>query len=239
MEPGRSRAAARLHRDRHHRHRRPEHARAWPEAADLLGSGLPPNELAARSSARHARLPREAKGEFAVVFAAMGITHDERRPSSAAVRGDAARSSARPLPQPRGRPGRRAAAHAALALTVAEYLAFEKDMQVLVGPHGHDQLLRGAARGLDRARERSRVAGATRATCTPTSRPSTSAPAASRAARARSRSCRSSRCPTTTSRTRSPTSPATSPRARSCSRASSTAAASTRRSTCCRACRAS
>ena len=109
------------------------------------------------------------------------------------------------------------------ALTAAEYLAFEKDLQVLVVLTDMTNYCE-ALREVSTAREE--VPGRRGYPGLHVHRPldaSTSAPAASRAARARSRSSRSSRCPTTTSRTRSPTSPATSPRARSCSRASCTA----------------
>ena len=55
-----------------------------------------------------------------------------------------------------------------IALTVAEDLAFEQGHHVLVVHVGHDQLLRGGARGVRRARRRSRPAGPTPATCTAT-----------------------------------------------------------------------
>jgi V/A-type H+/Na+-transporting ATPase subunit B len=92
------------------------------------GSGLPANELAAQII-RQARV--KSGEEFAIVFGAMGITHREAATSCSSSRDRRARAR-RLLPEPRRRPDGRASAHAEGALTVAEYLAFEKDLQVLV-----------------------------------------------------------------------------------------------------------
>ena len=54
------------------------------------------------------------------------------------------------------------------ALTAAEYLAFVEGKHVLVDPDRHDQLLRGAARGLGEPRRDPEPQGLSRATCTRT-----------------------------------------------------------------------
>jgi V/A-type H+-transporting ATPase subunit B len=176
------------------------------------GSGLPANELAAQII-RQARV--KSGEEFAIVFAAMGITHREAAYFMSQFERTGALERVVFFMNLADDPTVERLLTPKVALTVAEYLAFEKDLQV----------------------RKCRDAVATRATCTPTSRPSTSAPAASRDARAPSRSSRSCRCPTTTSRTLSPTSPATSPRVRSCCLATCIAAASSPRSIRSRACR--
>ncbi|VVB98240.1 V-type ATP synthase beta chain [uncultured archaeon] len=93
------------------------------------GSGLPHNQLAAQI-ARQAKV-RGTKEEFAVVFAAVGITHEEASffmrdfertgalEKSAIFLNLADDPSVERIITPR------------IALTVAEYLAFEKDMHVL------------------------------------------------------------------------------------------------------------
>ncbi len=94
------------------------------------GSGLPHNDIAAQI-ARQAEVPGEEE-EFAVVFAGMGITYEESEffMSDFEETGAIERSvvylnladdpSIERIITPR------------MALTTAEYLAFEKDMQVLV-----------------------------------------------------------------------------------------------------------
>ncbi|MBN2405788.1 MAG: V-type ATP synthase subunit B [Coriobacteriia bacterium] len=105
------------------------------------GSGLPHNQLAAQIARQSAVLQRGAaadeigepiEGEFAVVFAAMGITFedadffiDEFRNTSAIERAVLFLNLA-------DDPAVERIATPRMALTAAEYLAYEKDMHVLV-----------------------------------------------------------------------------------------------------------
>jgi flagellar biosynthesis/type III secretory pathway ATPase len=77
-----------------------------------------------------------------------------------------------------------------MALTAAEYLAFEKNMHVLVIMTDITNYAE-ALREVSAAARKSRAAAASPATSTPTSPPCTSAPAAVSGKRARSRSSRS------------------------------------------------
>ena len=94
------------------------------------GAGLPGLELAA-SIVEHARAPH---GEpFAVVFAAIGITERETRSFLEAVRGQRRARAQRALPQPGAGPARSSGCwRRAWHWRCAEYLAFERGMQVLV-----------------------------------------------------------------------------------------------------------
>ena len=124
------------------------------------------------------------------------------------------------------------------ALTVAEYLAFEKDMQVLVvlsDMTNYCEALREVSTAREEVPGRRGFPGYMYTDLSTIYERAGRIKGTQGLGHAAARSCR---CPTTTSRTRSRTSRATSPRARSCSRGTCTAAASTRRSTRCRACRA-
>ncbi len=236
-QPVVARPAPRLHRDRRVDHRPAEQPGARPEAAAVLGGR--PAARPPRDADRAARAPARRQSG--------GVRGGVRRHGRAARHRRAVpprhgvERRARPhgaVPQPRRRARHAAPAHAALRADGGRVPRLRRGPPRAGGAHRHDQLLRGAARGVGEPRRdpepqglpglhvfRSR--GALRARR-----------AASAAGRARSRSCRSSPCRATTSATRSRTSPATSPKARSCSTASSTGTASTRRSRCCRACRA-
>ena len=138
------------------------------------GSGLPHAALAAQI-ARQARVLGDANENFAVVFAAIGITFEESdffiqefRRTGAIDRtvvllnlandppSSVSPPRAWPSPPPSTWPSRRDARPR--------------------HPDRHHQLRRGPARGLRRQERRSQAAGATPATSTPTWPPCTSAP---------------------------------------------------------------
>ena len=75
-EPGCPRLSRRVYPDRHFHHRRPEHSGPRPEAADILRlRPAPRTSLPRRSRVR--RRSAATTRQFAVVFAAMGITFEE------------------------------------------------------------------------------------------------------------------------------------------------------------------
>ena len=107
------------------------------------GSGLPHNRLAAQI-VRQAKLPGE-ESRFAVVFAAMGVSYDDARFfredfESSGVLGNVVMFTNLADDPPIER-----LILPRTALTVAEYLAFEMDLHVLVVHDRHDPLRRGAA----------------------------------------------------------------------------------------------
>ena len=190
-QSGRARSAARFHRDRDHRDRPDEQPGARAEAAALLrrrpaarphrgrdraatrGCGGAGAERLRHRLRRHRRAARQRRVlpprleetgalERTALFLNLASDSSDAAPADAALRADRGR-----VPRRRRRQAR--ARH----------------------PDRHDQLLRGAARGVGAATARCRAARAIRATCIPTSPRSTSAPAACAAPRARSRSCRS------------------------------------------------
>ena len=75
-EPRRPRLPARVHPDRRFRHRRTEHPGPRPEAADLLRLRSAPRAAWPRRSPVRRRCSARASN-FAVVFAAIGITFEE------------------------------------------------------------------------------------------------------------------------------------------------------------------
>ena len=111
------------------------------------GGGLPHDRLAVEI-ASHARLRQGEANDFAIVFAGIGVPYDsaeyfrrslEQRGAlerTALFLNLASDSSTQRLLTPR------------FALTAAEYLAFERRQARAGDPHRHDQLLRGAARGV-------------------------------------------------------------------------------------------
>ena len=149
-------------------------------------AGLPHLELAAQIAAQ-----ASAGGEpFCVVFAAMGLTHAD----AAAVRDVLEERSAAGelvlLLNLADDPVIERILTPRLALTVAERPRVHA-RAARARRHGrHDQLLRGAARGVRGARRDARPAGPIRATSTATWPRSTSAAAGSAAGRARSPWCR-------------------------------------------------
>ncbi|MHC1580450.1 MAG: V-type ATP synthase subunit B, partial [Methanopyraceae archaeon] len=94
------------------------------------GSGLPHNELAAQI-ARQATVPGEEE-EFAVVFAAMGITHEEAAFFRREFEETGALDRAVLILNLADDPAMERIITPRIALTIAEYLAFENDMHVLV-----------------------------------------------------------------------------------------------------------
>ena len=105
------------------------------------GSGLPHNELAAQIARQAAVLARssdpakvgdKAEGEFAVVFAAMGITFEDADFFMQEFRSTAAIERAVLFLNLADDPAVERIATPRMALTAAEYLAFDLDMHVLV-----------------------------------------------------------------------------------------------------------
>ncbi len=94
------------------------------------GSGLPHNQLAAQI-ARQAKVRGEGE-KFAVVFAAMGITSEEANFFMEEFRRTGALERAVVFINLANDPAIERILTPRMALTVAEYLAFEKDMHVLV-----------------------------------------------------------------------------------------------------------
>ena len=168
----------------------------------FTGSGLPHAQLAAQIARQAKTLG--AAGEFAVVFAAMGITFEEANFFIEDFRRTGAIERAVLFVNLANDPVIERIAIPRVALTAAEYLAFTLDMHVLVILTDMTNYCE-ALREMSAARKEVPGGAGTPATCTPTSRRSTSGRAASRAARARSPSSRSSRCPRTTRPTPSPT----------------------------------
>jgi V/A-type H+-transporting ATPase subunit B len=94
------------------------------------GSGLPHKELAAQIARQAAVLNSDEK--FAVVFAAMGITFDEAEYFMEDFRKTGAIDRSVMFINLANDPAIERIATPKMALTTAEYLAFEKDMHVLV-----------------------------------------------------------------------------------------------------------
>ncbi|MCX8163122.1 MAG: V-type ATP synthase subunit B [Candidatus Micrarchaeota archaeon] len=95
------------------------------------GSGLPHNQLAVQI-ARQATVVSKEKEQFAVVFAAIGITHEEAAFFIKDFRQTGAIKRAVLFLNLANDPSVERLITPRLALTVAEYLAYEKDMHVLV-----------------------------------------------------------------------------------------------------------
>lgn len=105
------------------------------------GSGLPHNQLAAQIARQAAVLARsddptkvgeKLEGEFAVVFAAMGITFEDADFFMSELRDTAAIERAVLFLNLADDPAVERIATPRMALTAAEYLAYEQDMHVLV-----------------------------------------------------------------------------------------------------------
>ena len=94
------------------------------------GSGLPHNELALQI-ARQAKVPGQ-EGKFAVIFAAMGITNEEAQHFMKDFQDTGALDRAVVFLNLADDPAVERIITPRMALTTAEYLAFEKDMHVLV-----------------------------------------------------------------------------------------------------------
>jgi len=94
------------------------------------GSGLPHNDIALQI-ARQAKVP-SAEGEFAVVFAAMGITNEEAQFFMQDFERTGALKRAVVFLNLADDPAIERLVTPRLALTAAEYLAYEHDMHVLV-----------------------------------------------------------------------------------------------------------
>ncbi|MBW3011438.1 V-type ATP synthase subunit B [Candidatus Woesearchaeota archaeon] len=94
------------------------------------GSGLPHNEIALQI-ARQAKVPGQ-EGKFAVIFAAMGITNEEAQYFMKDFQDTGALDRAVVFLNLADDPAVERIITPRMALTTAEYLAFEKDMHVLV-----------------------------------------------------------------------------------------------------------
>ncbi|AJF61885.1 TPA: V-type ATP synthase subunit B [Candidatus Woesearchaeota archaeon] len=94
------------------------------------GSGLPHNEIALQI-ARQAKVPG-SEGKFAVIFAAMGITNEEAQYFMRDFEETGALQRAVVFLNLADDPAVERLITPKMALTTAEYLAFEKDMHVLV-----------------------------------------------------------------------------------------------------------
>ncbi|NTV23670.1 MAG: V-type ATP synthase subunit B [Nanoarchaeota archaeon] len=94
------------------------------------GSGLPHNEIALQI-ARQAKVPGQ-EGKFAVIFAAMGITNEEAQYFMKDFEETGALSRAVVFLNLADDPAVERIITPRMALTTAEFLAFEKDMHVLV-----------------------------------------------------------------------------------------------------------
>jgi V/A-type H+/Na+-transporting ATPase subunit B len=94
------------------------------------GSGLPHNDIALQI-ARQAKV-RGSKGGFAIVFAAMGITNEESQRFISEFEETGALKRAVVFLNLADDPAIERLITPKMALTAAEYLAFEKDMHVLV-----------------------------------------------------------------------------------------------------------
>ena len=198
------------------------------------GSGLPANELAAQII-RQARV--KSGEEFAIVFGAMGITHREASYFMQQFEETGALERVVFFLNLADDPTVERLLTPQCALTVAEYLAFEKDMQVLVvlsDMTNYCEALREVSTAREEVPGRRGFPGYMYTDLSidlrarrPHQGPEGLGHAAPDPLDARRRHHAPDPRPHR----------ATSPRARSCSRASCTAAASTRRSTRCRACR--
>ncbi|HHX65822.1 MAG TPA: V-type ATP synthase subunit B, partial [Chloroflexi bacterium] len=93
------------------------------------GSGLPHNELAAQI-ARQAHLSDEE--EFVVIFVAMGVKHDDARFFRRSFEGSGALSNTAMFLNLADDPPMERIVAPRAALALAEFLAFERDMHVLV-----------------------------------------------------------------------------------------------------------
>ena len=109
------------------------------------GFGLPGAELAAQIAAQARIAGAEATAQFVVVFAAMGITEREATFFRRSFEETAALERAVLVINLADDPPVERLLTPRIALTIAEYLGFELGLDVLVDPHRHHELLRGAA----------------------------------------------------------------------------------------------
>ncbi len=95
------------------------------------GNGLPHNRIAVQIT-KQARLKGEEVGNFAIVFAAMGIKHDEANYIRESLEESGAIKNTIIFLNLADDPAIERTATPRVALTAAEYLAFDKNMHVLV-----------------------------------------------------------------------------------------------------------
>ncbi len=95
------------------------------------GNGLPHNRLAVQIT-KQAKIKGEESGNFAIVFAAMGIKHDDAQFIQASFEESGAIKNVVTFLNLADDPTIERIATPRVALTAAEYLAYEKDMHVLV-----------------------------------------------------------------------------------------------------------
>ena len=131
MNPAAQKLSAGIYPDRRFRHRRTEHPGSRAEAADLFRLRSAPCQLgcADRPAGKGAR---HAQNRFAVVFAAMGITFEESNFFIESFKETGAIDRTVLFVNLANDPAVERIATPRMALTAAEYLAFEKDMHVLV-----------------------------------------------------------------------------------------------------------
>ena len=141
--------------DRLHRHRPDEQPGARPEAAALLRRRPAPrphrrgHRLQCPAARRAGARP---SADFAIVFAGIGIPHDERRVLPRRDGKERGAGAHRAVPQPGQRLQRPASADPALCAHRRRVPGLHRGQACPGHPHRPDQLLRGPARGLGQPR---------------------------------------------------------------------------------------
>ena len=158
----------------------PEHAGARPEAAGVLGQRPAARAAGGADSGVRRECWAATRATSRWCSAPIGITFEEADFFISDFRRTGAIDRAVLFMNLANDPAIERIATPRMALTAAEYLAYEKDMHVLVILDRHNQLCRGAARGVGGAQGGAGAGAATRAICTPTWRRCTSAPGALR-----------------------------------------------------------
>jgi V/A-type H+-transporting ATPase subunit B len=95
------------------------------------GNGLPHNDIAAQV-ARQARIPQEQEASFAILFAAMGASHHEAERFRSALEESGAIEQSALFLNLADDPAVERLVTPRIALSLAEFLAFEHDMHILV-----------------------------------------------------------------------------------------------------------
>jgi len=95
------------------------------------GNGLPHNDLAAQV-ARQARVPQEEESSFAILFAAMGVSHHEAERFRSTLEESGALEQSALFLNLADDPAVERLITPRIALSLAEFLSFEQDMHILV-----------------------------------------------------------------------------------------------------------